>query len=81
MQHKQRLLGFPWKKRLFKQQVKFYGMEYGDELHKDFRKSPYLLKVKAFHKDDIWSTDLIEMPKQHKYKYILTVIDLFTKFA
>ena len=32
-------------------------------------------------KDDIWSADLVEMPKQGNFKYILTVIDLFTKYA
>ena len=62
MKRKQQLLGFPWKKQLFKQQVKFHGMGYGDELHKDFRKPPYLLKVKVFQK----SADLIEISKQRK---------------
>ncbi len=62
------------------------GMGIADELHKEFRKPNHLLKVKVFNKDDIWSADLVEMPpqigKQHrKYKYILTVIDLYTRYA
>lgn len=57
------------------------GLGLADELHHDFRKSKHLLKVKVFAKDDIWSADLIEMPKQGRFKYILTVIDLYTKFA
>ena len=40
-----------------------------------------LLKVKVFNKDDIWSADLVEMPSNMKYHYILTVIDLYTKYA
>ena len=57
------------------------GLGLSDELHAEFRKSKHLLKVKVFVKDDIWSADLIEMPKQGRFKYILTVIDLYTKFA
>ena len=57
-----------------------------DELHKPYRKPPMLLKVKVFGKDEIWSCDLVEMPHEYlgrggKYKYILTVIDLYTRYA
>jgi hypothetical protein len=57
-----------------------------DELHKPYRKPPMLLKVKVFGKDEIWSCDLVEMPIENlgrggKYKYILTVIDLYTRYA
>ena len=38
-------------------------------------------KVIVNHKDEIFSADLIEMPKQKNYHFILTVIDCFTKFA
>src|SRR5271156_6056156 len=31
--------------------------------------------------DDIWSADLVEMPKDKTYHYILTVIDVFSKYA
>ena len=56
-----------------------YGL--ANELHKEFRKPKYLLKVKVFHKDDIWSADLIEMPKEDGYHYVLTIIDLYTRYA
>ena len=59
--------------------------QWANELHKPFRKSNYLLKVKVFNKDDIWSADLIELPQEYygrtHYKYALTVIDLYTKYA
>ena len=31
--------------------------------------------------DNIWSADLVEMPPDNQYKYILTVIDVFSKYA
>src|SRR5271156_1416563 len=31
--------------------------------------------------DDIWSADLVEMPNDKGYHYILTVIDVFSKYA
>ena len=31
--------------------------------------------------DDIWSSDLVEMPNEKGYHYILTVIDVFSKYA
>ena len=40
-----------------------------------------LLKVKVFDKGDIWSADLVELRKEPKFKHVLTVIDLYTKFA
>ena len=52
-----------------------------DELHKEFRKPKEYLKVKVFNKDDIWSADLIFIPKDQGYKIILTVIDLYTRYA
>lgn len=59
--------------------------KWADEIHKPFKKSKYLLKVKVFHKDDIWSADLIELPPEYlgrtSYKFALTVIDLYTKYA
>ena len=57
------------------------GRDYADELRHEFRKPEHLLKVKVFDKDDIWSADLIEMREESKFKYILTVIDLYTKYA
>ena len=57
------------------------GMGLSEEIHKDFRKQYPLLKVKVYNKDDIWSADVIYMPKERGYKYMLTVIDLYTRFA
>jgi len=51
------------------------------ELHKEYRKPKVFLKVKVFNKDDIWGADLVEMKKEEDYKYILTIIDLYTKYA
>ena len=65
-----------------------------EELHHEYRKPSKLLKVKVFKKDDIWSADLIETvdsknnriydPETKSYnnfKYILMVIDLYTRYA
>jgi hypothetical protein len=57
-----------------------------NELHHEYRKPPIYLKVKVFSKDEIWSADLVEMPKENlgrsgTYKYMLTVIDLYTKYG
>ena len=52
-----------------------------NEIHKEFRKPRNYLKVKVHAKDHIWSADLIEMPHDRGYKFILTVIDLYTRFA
>ena len=51
------------------------------ELHKEYRKPKTFLKVKVFNKDDIWGADLVEMKKDEDFKYILTIIDLYTKYA
>jgi hypothetical protein len=60
--------------------------KYADEIFKDYRRPPVYLKVKVFEKDEIWSADLVDMPKENlgrggKYRYILTIIDLFTRYA
>ena len=55
-----------------------------NELHKEYRKPKDFLKVKVFNKDDIWGADLVEMPNMkgnNDFKYILTIIDLYTKYA
>lgn len=54
---------------------------YAEERHKEFRKPRRLLKVKVFGKDQNWSADLINMPPERGYKYCLTIIDLYTRFA
>ena len=60
--------------------------ELADELHKPYRKPPILQKVIVKGDDEIWSADLVEMPPENlgrggKFRYILTVIDLYTRYA
>lgn len=56
-----------------------------DEIHRNVRRNFARRRVivKAF--DDTWQIDLIEMPHDIKvnrnHKYLLTVIDVFSKFA
>ena len=59
----------------------FLGQGISEEIHKEFRRPKHLLKVKVFGKDNIWSADLITMPLEGNYKYCLTVIDLYTRYA
>lgn len=60
------------------------------ELHKPIRKNFKRRHVVAFNIDDLWQADLVEMDsgnlkgisKINKgYKYLLTIIDVFSKFA
>lgn len=56
-----------------------------NELHKPARKNFIRRRVKIMGIDDLWQADLVEMipyAKNNKnYKYLLTVIDCFSKFA
>jgi len=56
-----------------------------DELLKPIRHKFKRRRVFVYNIDDIWSADLKDMPsvsKQNKgFKYLLTVIDLFSKYA
>jgi len=56
-----------------------------EELHKPIRHKFKRRRVFVFNIDDIWSADIKDMQalsKQNKhYKYLLTVIDLFSKYA
>ena len=54
---------------------------FSEERHKEFRRPKQLLKVKICGKDDIWSADLIMLPVEQGFKYCLTVIDLYTRYA
>ena len=62
-----------------------WAQQLADELHKPIRRKFQTRKVIANNIDDIWSADLVFMDKLFKwnsgYKYILTVIDVFSKFA
>ena len=51
------------------------------ELHKQFKRPKQLRKVYFKSKDNIWNADLIIMPQQNNYKYILTVMDGYTRYA
>jgi len=55
------------------------------ELHKPSRKNFIRRRVNIYGKNDLWQADLVEMipysNKNKNYKYILCVIDCFTKFA
>ena len=57
------------------------SIRFADEIHKQFRKPKLLLKVKVFNKNDIWSADLIEMKPENGYKYVLNVIDLYSRYV
>lgn len=56
-----------------------------NELHKPARKNFKRLHVKIKGIDDLWQADLVEMGEYAKenenFKYLLTVIDTFSKFA
>ena len=62
-----------------------------NELHKQFKRPKQLRKVYFKSKDNIWNADLIIMPQQNNYvskgakakpyKYILTVMDGYTRYA
>jgi hypothetical protein len=59
--------------------------EIAAELHKPSRKNYTRRIVNAYGKNDLWQADLVEMiphaRKNKGFKYILCVIDCFTKFA
>ena len=56
-----------------------------EELHKPVIKKFKRRKVYARFKDNIWAADLVEMEslssKNKNVKYLLCVIDIFTKYA
>ena len=56
-----------------------------DELHKPFRRPKQLRKINFRSKDNIWNADLVHMPEEDgrhdSYKYILTVLDGYTRYA
>ena len=51
------------------------------ELHKPVKHKFKRMKVSTFHPDDIWGADLLEMKGDKKYKYILVIINIFTRSA
>ena len=58
------------------------AMRLATELHKPFRKPPQYSKVSFRSKDNIWNADLIIVSKpENGRKYILTVLDGYTRYA
>ncbi|XP_060874002.1 uncharacterized protein LOC132947787 [Metopolophium dirhodum] len=59
--------------------------EIANELHKPARKNFPRRRVNVYGKNDLWQADLVEMIPYSKvnggYKYILVVIDCFTKVS
>ena len=51
------------------------------ELHKPFKRAKQVRKVYFKSKDNIWNADLVIMPQQDNYKYILTIMDGYTRYA
>ena len=62
-----------------------WSSELANELHKPIRRKFPKRSVFAKNVDDIWAADLVEMGKLSKfnkgYKYLLTVIDVFSKYG
>lgn len=60
-------------------------IEIVNELHKPARRNFTRRRVIVKGIDDLWQCDLVEMipyAKENKnYKYLLTIIDVFSKFA
>lgn len=56
-----------------------------NEVHKPARKPTKFRKVMTYSINDIWSADIVDMQALEKqndgYKYILTVIDIFSRYA
>ena len=56
-----------------------------DELHKPIKRNFTRRRVIVNHIDEIWAADLVEMQQFSKwikgYKYLLMVIDVFSKYG
>lgn len=67
----------------FKQVKEYLDGEEGYQRHKPEKKSVY--RITAYFKDDKWQADLIDISKYHAvnrhYNFLLTVIDVLTKYA
>jgi len=56
-------------------------LQYAKEIHHQFKKPKYLRTINFKSKDNIWNADLVIMPNDGGYKYILTILDGFTRYA
>ena len=52
-----------------------------DKLHKPFEKPKQLRKIHFRPKNNIWNVDLAMMTPENDYKYILTILNGYTKYA
>jgi transposase InsO family protein len=52
-----------------------------NELHRPIKHKYQRRKVEVHSLDSIWAADLCEMKNENGYHYILTVVDLWSKFA
>ena len=56
-----------------------------NEIHKPTYKPKEYRKVISYFPNDLWSADLVDMQSLEKqndgYKYILTVIDIYSRYA
>ena len=52
-----------------------------EKLHKQYKKPKQLRKIYFHSKDNIWNADLVIMPPENNYRYILTVLDGYTRYA
>ena len=48
--------------------------QFAEELHKQYKKPKQLRKIYFHSKDNIWNADLVIMPTENNYKYILTIV-------
>ena len=73
------------KKRRKKKKKNSWKEKLADELHKPIKRKFPRRSVIVFNKDEIWSADLVDMqavsPFNKGFIYILTVIDVFCKYA
>ena len=70
---------------VLKKKFKKWNEQFADELHKPIIRKFKKRKIIVGNIDDIWSADLVDMQQlksyNHGFRYILNVIDVFSKFA
>ena len=66
-------------------EVENHNIILSEELHKAKRKNYPRRRIIVNHIDEIFTSDLVEMPKFAKlnegYRYLLTCIDIFSKYS
>ena len=55
--------------------------EEAKKVHKEYRKPKLYRRIIHFVKDSIWHADIIIMPPERGFKYCLTILDGFTRYA